>query len=62
LVLIGLIISCAALDAKNPWIHLLPTLNLTGISGMIQSGFPKTPISLIIDECTDARLKKLESS
>jgi hypothetical protein len=58
--LIRLIISCIALDAQQMKIHLLPALCLTGISGTIQSGFPKTPIGLIISERADARLWKLE--
>jgi hypothetical protein len=40
-------------------IHLLPALYLTGISGMITHIFPKTPISLIIDERADARDRKI---
>jgi hypothetical protein len=41
-------------------IHLLPARYFTGISGIITHIFPKTPISLIIDERADARDKEIE--
>jgi hypothetical protein len=60
MLIVCLIISFVALGAEQLQIHLLPALYLTGPGGFMKGVYPKTPISLIIDERTGAVLRKFE--